>query len=568
MRVETERQNFIPAGVERGYGAVTARQVAWAFAGLFVLNLLLRLFYTRFDFVNGDEGVRALTAVRLLDGARLYADVVTDKPPGTTLFYAAVFALFGQSMKAVHITAALWHFATSIIIYLIAARLYCRRTALFAALLFIYFSTSYHTHDMIAANTELLMALPYAASVYMYFEARRAGGGGKGVDGALMLVAAGLLTGMATLFKQVGVLNLAFFFLAESVSAWKSGAPPGAFKRALTRLCWIGVGFASAIAMLVAWLAYTNALDDFWRNTVELNLFYVNSVPRGEALKFMLSRGSSYVGFNAALWALAAWAAVKALRELRKADAGAEAARLSAYRADAMILLWAVVSLVAVSAGRRFFGHYFIQALPALSILGARGLYRLVAAAREPSHRRRAQTVMLLLALSVAVAFIRFHQRTAILALEFAIGRRTVLSEPWALTRRHEEAKVISSLVLGEIGRGEPLYIWGYAQDVYWQTGCRPAARYLTPYYIDGRFPDAESRPAANDDPFWREARALLIEDLERERPRIILDVRANLHRLPYPDILRFVERNYEVGESIGPYPDRPLRVWRLKSGR
>jgi hypothetical protein len=72
---------------------------------IFALNLLLRVFYLRFDFVNGDEGVRAITAARMLEGARLYADIVTDKPPGTTFFYAGVFALFGRSMKAVHLAA-------------------------------------------------------------------------------------------------------------------------------------------------------------------------------------------------------------------------------------------------------------------------------------------------------------------------------------------------------------------------------------------------------------------------------------------------------------------------------
>jgi hypothetical protein len=70
---------------------ITPAQLMLAFAGLFLLNLLLRVFYIRYDFVNGDEGVRALTAVRMLEGARLYAEVVTDKPPGASLFYAAVF---------------------------------------------------------------------------------------------------------------------------------------------------------------------------------------------------------------------------------------------------------------------------------------------------------------------------------------------------------------------------------------------------------------------------------------------------------------------------------------------
>src|SRR3954471_5674478 len=144
--------------------ALTSRQVLLALAGLFVLNLLLRVFYLRYDFVNGDEGVRALTATRLLDGARLYADVVTDKPPGATLFYAAVFALAGRSMKAVHVAAALWNFATAMVVYLTTARAHGKRTGLWAALLFVYFTTNYFTQDTMAANTELLLALPYAAA--------------------------------------------------------------------------------------------------------------------------------------------------------------------------------------------------------------------------------------------------------------------------------------------------------------------------------------------------------------------------------------------------------------------
>src|SRR5678815_83343 len=107
--------------------AITSGQVMLALGGLFLLNLLLRVFYIRYDFVNGDEGVRALSAVQMLDGARLYADVVTDKPPGASLFYAAVFAMFERSMKAVHLAATVWNFGTSVIVFLAGSRFYNRR---------------------------------------------------------------------------------------------------------------------------------------------------------------------------------------------------------------------------------------------------------------------------------------------------------------------------------------------------------------------------------------------------------------------------------------------------------
>ena len=112
---------------------------------------------------------------------------------------------------------------------------------------------------------------------------------------------------------------------------------------------------------------------------------------------------------------------------------------------------------------------------------------------------------------------------------------------------------------------GEPLYIWGYAHDVYWQTGCRPAARYLTPYYIDGRFSDAEAVSAEPSAPFWQEARANLVADLRRVRPRFILDIKGDMNDLPYTEITDFLRENYEDAGAVGPEANRPFRVLRLK---
>ena len=204
---------------------ITPGHLMLALGGLFLLNLLLRVFYIRYDFVNGDEGVRALTAVRMLEGARLYADVVTDKPPGASLFYASVFTVFGRSMKAVHLAATVWNFGTSLIVYLIAARFYTRRIGLCAALLFVYFSTNYFTQDMMAANTELLMALPYSAAFYFFMTVaseKKRGPRNTPLFSSSGLVASGLLTGLAALFKQIGVLNIAFFGLYEILAVWST----------------------------------------------------------------------------------------------------------------------------------------------------------------------------------------------------------------------------------------------------------------------------------------------------------------------------------------------------------
>lgn len=559
---------------------ITQKQVLLALAAIFCLNLLLRVFYLRYDFVNGDEGVRALTALRLLEGARLYVDVVTDKPPGTTFFYATIFAIFGRSMAAVHLAAAFWNFATSVVIYLTGARLYGKKAGLWAALLFVYFSTNYLTQDVMAANTELLMALPYTAAFYFYLRAYRPLPSADEAESSspsslaqswLPLLLAGAMAGFSTLFKQVGVLTLLFFALYEllaitishrSREANRQEGLLKALSSSLVRLLTVGLGFAVVIGAFLFWLYLDDALADFWRNTVVLGGHYVDAVSAELWLGFFRRRALGYVLFNITLWSLAVWIAARALArwpgKRNRYQSGSE------LTADLTITLWAAVSLTGVLVGGRFFGHYFIQVLPALALLGARGVLLLYERLRDPARKRRAQIAALLLVLTFVFCFVRFHHRTATLAYETITGTRTRWSEPWGMTRREHEAEVVAAFVRSRLNEGEPLYIWDYALDVYWISKCRPASRYLAPYYITGKFPDAAMEPDAESEQFLSEARAHFIEDLKRNRPRLILDVYGKLMELPYPEIIEFIDANYEYDGEIGPLSGRPFVVFRL----
>lgn len=552
---------------------VTCARIILAFLGLLLLTFLLRVFYIRYDFVNGDEGVRALSAVRMLEGARLYADVVTDKPPGASLFYAAVFALFGRSMKAVHVNAIVWNFATGTIVYFIAARFYNKRIGLWAALLFVYFCTNYFTQDMMAANTELLMALPYAASFLCF-------GIGRDSDGSIniaasragALVAAGALTGAAALFKQVGVLNL-LFFAAWEAWTWQRAVAArrtidatalDLFRRAFVRLLLIAGGFSLVLGIFVLWLKSMGALGDFWRNAIVLNMFYIDSEPINLWVKFGVGRGLGYVFFNATLWSLALWTVIRSSGHLRRSrNISEEDQRICRF--DLEVTLWAGVSLIGVLMSGRFFGHYFIPALPALSLLAARSAARLVELLRDSAHALRSRVVVAVLSLLFLIGFVRCHHRTAVLAYETLTGTRTRWSANWGMTKRQDDAQVVSAYVRERVPAGEPLYIWGYAHDVFWQTGCRPASRYLTPYYIDGRFADAESAAPASGESFRREAAANLLDDLSRTRPRLILDVEGGFMKLPNVELVQFVDQNYRDAGSIAPDPAQPVRVLSLK---
>ncbi len=548
--------------IEQVATELSAKSWLLFFAGLFLLNLLLRVFYLRFDFVNGDESVRALTATGLLDGARLYVDIVTDKPPGTTFFYAAVFALFGRSMAAVHLAAALWNFLTSIVIYLTAKQIYGKRLGLVAALLFVYFSTNYFTQDMMAANTEMLMGLPYTASFYFFLCATVAQNRRRAFD----LFIAGLLTGVAVTFKQLGVFNLALFGLYELLTVYRARKHRPILASSLEagkRLALIAAGVVVIFTAGVIWLYATGSLADFWRNVVLLNRFYITSLPTDVWLQFMVGRTLGYVFFNLTLWALAAWTIWRAVKRRSEVE------RTAKRQGELLVAFWGLLSLTGVFTGGRFFGHYFIQVLPALSILGASSLSLLVEKLKTPALKQKAVVIGALLAIFFIVGLVRAHSRTAILIYETLTGKRTAMSEDWGMTKREREAETVARRVRERINAGEPLYIWDYALDVYWRSQCRPASRYLTPAYITGDFSnsntDFSDAKADATNSFWAEAHKNFIADLKQRRPRVILDMSDTFLSLPYKDITDFIDENYERDEEIGVEPGRPFVVYKLK---
>src|SRR4030095_16958610 len=104
----------------------------------------------------------------------------------------------------------------------------------------------------------------------------------------------------------------------------------------------------------------------------------------------------------------------------------------------------------------------------------------------------------------------------------------------------------------------------GYALDVYWRSRCRPASRYLLPYYTTGRFLDGATVDPDNDG-FWQEANFRLVEDLRRVRPRDILYVQANLMSQLDSEVGEFVRENYRNDGQIGSDTQRPFLVYSLK---
>jgi len=502
------------------------RNRAWVlFFTLLAFNFLLRIVYARFEFLlNPDELLWAVSAREFLAGKTLYRDVWLDKPPGATLIYAGVFALTGVKMVAIRIFAPLYVFVTALVVRAIAKLIFDERVGWLAAFLFSFLSINYFPEDMILLNTELLMLLPCCAATWCFLRALV-----RDDERVAYFVAAGLLTAVATLIKPVAIFNLLFFAVAPFFPKSRRDA-----RTIVTAAFSTAAGLVLVLGAFYLILDLSGTREAFVRDALLTGAHYVTDQTWAETLR-RSSGLLSYLGYNLPFFVLAALAIRKRWEKSR------------------WMFLWLIASFLGAAAGRRFYGHYFIQLLPPLAVLSAIGLREFIKNLRS-KRNPGLQLVAAMLLLFTAFTFYRFHERTLVFAWD-TITRRPI-SDRWLLARFNRDIYNIAGYVDGHTSSQDPIFVWGFKPEIYYASKRPLASRYLSFVPLTGW---THGMPAALDfseQSQWVLGRKLLLEDLERSKPRYIVDV-ASVHDFGmnhamenYPDLRAYLHNHYQR-ESI-----------------
>lgn len=193
------------------------------------------------------------------------------------------------------------------------------------------------------------------------------------------------------------------------------------------------------------------------------------------------------------------------------------------FRADADLWVWLAASAVGVAAGTRFFGHYFLQLLPPLVLLGVAGVAR---------GALRWRTVAGYAALSATVFL--------------------YLAATWPQVRL-DHIRGVAATVRAETRPGEPLLVWGMNPAVYYFAERPPATRFLTAGFLTnfaGGRPDSQVGEAYAVPGSW----AQFTEDLTRTRPELVIDDSGNAAYRPerIPRFDQFLKAHYRELERQG----------------
>ena len=319
----------------------------WFLAGILLFTFLMR-FPSLFEpFWYGDEGIFAAVARNLNFGGVLYLDAWDNKPPMIYLTYQAIFKFLGVSMFSLRLVTLIVVLATVAAIYEIGQTVMSAKKALIAAFIF-GFLTSLRIIEGNLALTEIFMILPISLAFLVVIK--------RNFDVRSLFIA-GVLFAIASLYKQVGVLEAAALGIYLFLMHIKVGK--GIFDRKnvidfFVKAGTLALGFFVVYLIVILYFLPKGLVDDYIFAAYTYYRIYLGESPRYALLINILK----FLPIVAAV--------VYGLWKVRVSHPGGGSKQLDIFH---LLLLWMAFSFLGSYFSGRTYGHYLVQAAPALSLV-------------------------------------------------------------------------------------------------------------------------------------------------------------------------------------------------------
>jgi len=445
------------------------------FAGLVAILRLPSFVAQLFD---PDEAAVSAQAIALWRGGEMYIDGIDRKPPIAPFVYEWSHQLTGNTdLRPLHGLAAVLLVAAAFVIAREARRIGGRSAMWWGGGLMLTGALAMVPVDAQAANYSHL-AMPFGALAIV--AARR------GTDRAALIT--GLALSIATLTRQtwaIGVIPAAF-------AIWRYGD----WRRHLPIAFLGGLIPIGLVALVVPW-------DDFVYWSLESNGSFVLE---GAQPATIAGRAVVSVGIFAAFHLVAVWFSARA-----------------SWRHQPDLWIWVGTGFVAVAAGYRFYGHYWMQVVPPLALIAADELRT-----RSGGVQRRAAG---LVGLTAAVAF----------ALAWTPSTVRDLPDPTPL----------AEYVADQSDESDTVLVWGNFPEVYWESQRAPAAGFVSMDFVTGRSGARDNGPHTIPDAPDR-GYPHLLDSIEARPPAVIIDTQPSAFRsygdYPislFPELEAFISDRY-----------------------
>jgi 4-amino-4-deoxy-L-arabinose transferase-like glycosyltransferase len=346
----------------------------------------------------------------------------------------------------------------------------------------------------------------------------------------------GALAAMGGLAKQVGIVSvvpLGLWVVAAAVGR------PGLARRARVGLCLaFGAGVVLPVAITVARYAAAGEVATLVYYTFTYNSqVYLGPYPTQAKIDTLRAWAADHGVLLGILAPMGMWAVTRPL-------AAAPRLRYLPRAWDehgfvATVGAGALLSVATANAPMRDWAHYYIPVVPWCGLLlGLLVELCLTSRSRIGALRDGVVRALVLLVMTGGL-YIGTRQRFD----RYAIDRRLhhAFSDDYTAT--------VCAWVKARSGPRDALFVWGFYPQLYTSCARRPASRYVFTTFVAGFVPwFAQATRAEDEARAAPRSRELLVADLERSRPRIILDNGASIgNRMmhDYPVLAAYLAQHY-----------------------
>lgn len=489
--------------------------------------------------VSNDEGYISALGLRMIRGHWLpYVDGVSQRGPILYWIAAAAMRVGGMwSWVPIRVLALLCSLATLGLVFALSLELFTPAAAAIAVLASTYFfSYELNPWDGIGFNGEVVAMVFALASWLLVARAMRQADDPRGPvrrRGAHLL-AAGALAACAGLSKQMALIH------ALPLVGWivLGVTGPESTRRSRARdLTRFSVGAAIPFAVVMAIFAAAGHLKEFLyyyqRYGREIFMAPVNLNSYRDKVKEQLDKylfGIVVVGSLG--WLLAA----RVFRRIADHDGP----RWTGLRSEAGVLavfLQLIASVVGASFTGRFFPHYLVEVFSVVAVVSGAALSSSVAPARASLRGRFVGVLTFVLGASALLGVSAWN-----------LNRNVRLRRETDRWYQDPHSDPIVRYVLERTEPHERIFVWGFRAETYLSAQRMPASRFVYTVYPAGVVPWFQATREEEERRAVPGSRTLLLADLDRERPELIIDAGRTMsgrYMYNYPQLRAYLDRNY-----------------------
>ena len=450
-----------------------------------------------------DEGEYAYVGQLMLSGVPPYLLAYSMKLPGIYVAYALVMAVFGQTAAGIHLGLLLVNAANTVLMFLLAKRLYGAYAAVTAAAAYSLLAIA-STVKGLAANAEQFVLLPALVGLLVLLRALE-------TKRPLTFFWSGLLMGLALVVKQHGGYFVLFGLAYLMLSFWRDHGTRQA-KPFLAKVGFFAAGAAIPFAITCLVMLMAGVFKNFWFWTFTYAREYAAMVTPSTALIELKSWMEAEAGISLPLWILAGVGLTSVFWNRR-------------IRANGLFLvsLW-LVSAMAASAGMFFRGHYFILMFPAVALLigaAVSAIYEVLARTRIPAVLR---VVIVCILFAGTCAYTLYWQSIPLFQLDpTTLAYQTYPGNPFP------ETVEVARYIKRHTSPSDRIFVFGSEPQIYFYSHRRSATGYI---YMYGLMEEQQYALKMQLD---------MVREVEANHPKYIVEIGSPYSWLPHVNSELFV---------------------------